>query len=170
MPTSIDTPLAAARGLRELIEAEALALEERGTLAESVVAALADAGLFRLLVPCKLGGLEATPSTILEVCEELAFADGSVGWAFAQNTTVMAYAAYLAPEFARPLAEARAAAGMFAPLGVAHRVPGGYRVSGDYAFGSGCAHADFMGGAALVMHEGEMVMTEGGLPEMRAFI
>ena len=34
---------------------------------------------------------------IVDVCEELSFADGSVGWAFAQNTTVGAYAAYLAP-------------------------------------------------------------------------
>ena len=66
-----------------------------------VVNALVDSGLFRLLVPHVYGGLESDIATIIDVCEELAFADGSVGWAFAQNTTVMAYAAYLAPEYAR---------------------------------------------------------------------
>jgi len=135
-----------------------------------VVEALCQAGLFRLLVPKALGGFEATPSTILDVCEELAFADGSVGWSFAQNTTVMAYSAYLAPEYARPLADARAAAGMFAPLGTAHKEPNGFRVSGSFPFGSGCGHAEFMGGAALEMHDGEMPPFVDDLPLLRAFI
>jgi alkylation response protein AidB-like acyl-CoA dehydrogenase len=113
--------------------------------------------------------MEADPETIIDVCEELSFADGSVGWAFAQNTTVLAYSAYVAPEYGAPLAAARAGAGMFAPLGVAHREAGGYRVSGQYPFGSGSGHADYMGGSALVMQDGEMVMN-GGLLEMRGFI
>ena len=69
----------AARDLRPLIEAEADRIEQGGTMTPPVVDALSDAGLFRLLVPEDLGGFEATPSTILDVCEELAFADGSVG-------------------------------------------------------------------------------------------
>lgn len=159
-----------ARALRELIESEADETERGATMTAPVVDALVDAGLFRLLVPRAFGGLEASPAAIIDVCEELAFADGSVGWAFAQNTTVMAYAAYLEPEYARPLAEARAAAGMFAPLGVAHRENGGFRISGSYKFGSGSGHAEFMGGAAMEMHDGEMAPFEDGLPAVRAFI
>jgi alkylation response protein AidB-like acyl-CoA dehydrogenase len=162
--------LKAARELRELIEAHAEAIEEQGTLNDAVVDALAEAGLFRLLVPQALGGFEADVRTIVEVHEEISFADGSVGWAYAQNTTVGGYAAYLAPEFARPLAGSKAGAGMFAPLGVAHEENGGYRVSGSYKFGSGSAHAEYMGGAAMVMRDGEMVPAADGLPEMRAFI
>ncbi len=124
--------LAAARKLRELIESEAELVEQSSTMTPKVVDALVEAGLFRLLVPRELGGFEADPATIIDVCEELSFADGSVGWAFAQNTTVMAYAAYLEPEHALPLARARAAAGMFAPLGVAEIDGDGYRVSGRF--------------------------------------
>lgn len=159
-----------ARSLRELIESEAERVEEKGTMTEPVVDALVDAGLFRLLVPKELGGFEAAPATIIDVCEELSFADGSVGWAFAQNTTVMAYAAYLDRELAGPLAAARAGAGMFAPIGVAQRVEGGYRVSGQYPFGSGSGHAEWMGGTAMVMEGGEMAPFVDGLPQMRAFI
>ena len=82
----------------------------------------------------------------------------------------MAYSAYLAPEFAQPLASARAAAGMFAPLGVAHKESNGFRVSGSFFFGSGCAHAEYMGGAAMEMHDGEMPPFVDDLPLLRAFI
>lgn len=136
----------------------------------AIVDALVEADLFRLYTPADLGGHEADVDTIIDVCEELAFADGSVGWSFAQNTSVLAYSAYLAPEFARPLAAARAAAGMFAPLGTAARKEGGFEVSGNYKFGSGSGHAEFMGGAAMVMVDGEMAPFIDGLPEIRGFI
>ena len=163
-------PLTAARALRELIESEAEQVEQSSTMTPKVVDALVDAGLFRLLVPEVFEGIEADPDTILDVCEELSFADGSVGWAFAQNTTVMAYAAYMDPNCALPLTRARAAAGMFAPLGVAQIEDGGFRISGSYPFGSGCGHAEFMGGSAMVMEGGEMAPFENGLPQMIAFI
>ena len=170
MSTSNQEPLEAARKLRELIESEALAVEQASTMTAPIVDALVDSGLFRLLVPKTYGGLESDVATILDVCEELAFADGSVGWSFAQNTTVMGYAAYLTPEFAAPLANARAAAGMFAPIGVAEIDAGGYRVSGKYAFGSGSGHAEFMGGAAMLTQDGEMAPFVNDRPQIRAFI
>ena len=164
-------PLKTACALRELIESEAESAEEKGTMTEPVIDALVDTGLFRLLVPKAFDGLEADPATIIDVCEELSFSDGSVGWAFAQNTTVGAYAAYLAPEFGEPLARARASAGMFAPLGVAYEEKGGYRVSGRYPFGSGSGHAEFMGGCALLMRDGQVapIGKDGKLPVI-AFI
>lgn len=168
MPTP--DPLAAARQLRGLIESEAELVEQASTMTPPVVDALVDAGLFRLLVPRQLDGFEADPATIIDVCEELSFADGSVGWAFAQNTTVGAYSAYLEPDYAVPLAAARASAGMFAPLGIAQLEDGGFRVSGSYPFGSGSGHAEFMGGSAMVMRGDEMVLGDGGLPEIRAFV
>ena len=166
-----DTDLrAAARSLRELIESEADAVNDSLGMTPPVVDALVETGLFRLLVPRTLGGLEADPSTILDVCEELSYADGSVGWAFAQNTSVLGYAAYLDPELAQPLVQSRAGAGQFAPLGVCHKEEGGFRVSGHFQFGSGCGHADFMGGAGMEMHDGQPPEFVDGLPRIRAFI
>lgn len=164
------TPLNIARNLRELIESEADRVDENLTLTRPIVDELVESGLFRLLVPQDLGGLEADPSTIIDVFEELSFADGSVGWAFAQNTTVMAYSAYLDRECGLRLAQAPAAAGMFAPLGIAHKQEKGFVVSGKYQFGSGCGHATYMGGAAVEMHDGEMPEFQDGLPLLRAFI
>jgi alkylation response protein AidB-like acyl-CoA dehydrogenase len=163
-------PRALARGLRELIESEASAIEAASTLTQPVVDALCDTGLFGLLMPREFGGMEENPSGILDVCEELSFADGSTGWAFAQNTTVMAYSAYLSPDCGKQLAAARSAAGMFAPLGSANKVEGGFQVSGQYKFGSGSGHAEYMGGAALEMHDGAMPEFEDGLPLIRAYI
>lgn len=160
----------AARELRGLIEAEADRVEQSRTMTPPIVDALYDSGLFRLLVPEALGGFEANASTVLDVCEELSYADGSVGWSYAQNTTVLAYSAYMAPAYAQPLASARAAAGMFAPLGTAHKEADGFRVSGSFLFGSGCGHAEFMGGAGLEMHDGEMAPFVDDLPILRAFI
>lgn len=164
------SPLDIARNLRELIESEADRVDQNLTMTQPIVDALVESGLFRLLVPRDLGGLEADPSTIIDVFEELSFADGSVGWAFAQNTTVMAYSAYLDRECGLRLAKAPAAAGMFAPLGVAHKEEKGFKVSGKYQFGSGCGHATYIGGAAVEMHDGEMPGFEDGLPLLRAFI
>lgn len=168
--TTETTPLEAARALRGLIESEAEAIDRATTMTKPVVDALSESGLFGLLAPRAFGGMESDVETIMDVCEELSFADGSVGWSYAQNTTVAAYSAYMAPGFGEPLARARASAGMFAPLGVANVEEGGYRVSGNYQFGSGCGHADYMGGAGLVMQDGQMAPSDGPLPRIIAFI
>jgi alkylation response protein AidB-like acyl-CoA dehydrogenase len=161
--------LTAAQNMRGLIESEADAIEANSAMSEPVVAALAEAGLFRLMVPKVLGGFEADIATIIDVSEAIAYADGSVGWGYCQNCTVMAYSAYLDADHGQQVASSRAAGGMFAPLGTAEKVDGGYRVSGNYLFGSGSGHAQYMGGAALVMENGEMIF-DGELPEMISYI
>jgi alkylation response protein AidB-like acyl-CoA dehydrogenase len=123
-----------------------------------------------LTTPSDFGGAEAGPRTILDVCEEVSFADGSVGWAYAQNITVGAYGAYVAPEFGQALADARTAAGMFAPVGTAIPEDGGYRVQGNYKFGSGSGHSDFIGGAAMVLKDGVPFPFENGAPPILAYV
>ncbi|MEH6581268.1 MAG: acyl-CoA dehydrogenase family protein [Halioglobus sp.] len=164
------TPLELARALRDLIESESDAIEKEGTMTAPVVDALDKSGLFRLLVPKAYGGMEADVDTIFAVAEELSYADGSVGWSFSQNTTCMALAAYLAPDQAQRLSDSRAAAGMFAPLGMAEKTGDTYKISGNYAFGSGSGHADYIGGGALVMENGEMVMGAKGIPVILGYM
>ena len=62
---SATDPLTAARELRSLIESEAERVEQSSTMTPPVVDALAAAGLFCLLVPRELGGIEADPDTNL---------------------------------------------------------------------------------------------------------
>lgn len=163
-------PLELARELRDLIEAESDNIEKEGAMTAPVVDALDKSGLFRLLVPKVYGGMEADVETIVAVGEELSYADASVGWSWSQNTTCMALAAYLAPEHAQALSGGRAAAGMFAPLGMAEKEGDSYKVSGNYAFGSGSGHADFMGGGALVMDNGEMLMGANDIPVILGYM
>ena len=63
-------PLAAAKALRPLIEAEADACDRGLTLTKPVLDAFTEANLWHLLVPKEFGGLEAGTDTVLDVFEE----------------------------------------------------------------------------------------------------
>lgn len=158
--------------LRELIEANAEEAEALCTMPDPVVDAIEKSGLFHMSTPRQLGGLEADMETVQAVCEAVSFADGATGWAFTQNTITGAYLAYIEPEAGKVFAAMRAGAGHFAPLGVAHEEPGGYRVSGNWQFASGSGHAEFIGGAALIMRDGEVAAMgeEGKLPVVGFFV
>jgi len=162
----------AALDLRELIESEADAIEANCTMSKPVVDAIEMTGLFRLSTPKEIGGLEADVETIQAVCEAMAFADGSTGWAFTQNTITGAYLSYIDPEYAKTFAAMRTGAGHFAPLGVAHEERGGFRVSGNWQFASGSGHAEFIGGGAVVMRDGAPVPIgeDGRLPLIGFFV
>jgi alkylation response protein AidB-like acyl-CoA dehydrogenase len=159
-----------ARALRPLVESEAEAVEEASTMTPKVVDALHESGLFKLTTPERFGGAEAHTDTLFDVCEELAHADGSVCWAYAQNITVGAYAAYVSEEFGERFATGGTAAGMFAPMGVATPEEGGYRIQGSYRFGSGSGHADYIGGGAMVMRDGQPVPLPGHGTPILAFV
>ncbi|QUR67355.1 hypothetical protein [Mycobacterium spongiae] len=143
-------PIAAARSLQPLIESETADESRNDSMTPAIVAAIDEARLFHLAVPADLGGAEAPVETILAATEALAFADGSVGWCYAQNITVMSFSAYLARNFADEVAGATAAAGMFAPIGKASLADPDFMVEGRYPFGSGSSYADHIGGAVFV--------------------
>jgi alkylation response protein AidB-like acyl-CoA dehydrogenase len=169
MPDS--TLVNSALALGELIESQADEAETSCTMTQAVVDAIEETGLFRLSTPKELGGLEADVDTVAAICEAISFADGATGWAFAQNTITGAYLSYIDPQSARPFAATRAGAGHFAPLGIANEVDGGYQVSGNWQFASGSGHAEFMGGGAIIMRDGEVASMEGGkLPVIGFFV
>jgi indole-3-acetate monooxygenase len=138
-----------ARRLVPLIEAAADRIEAERQLPDPVLAALFDAGLFRLLLPRALGGAEVDPMTFTEVMEMLAAVDASTAWCLCQASGCSMVAAYLHRDVAArifgrdprallawgPGPEARAVA-----------VEGGYRVTGTWQFASGARHATWLGG------------------------
>ena len=164
------------RKLTPLIEGAADRTEELGTMPDDVVEALADAGLFWILVPEELGGSEADIVTALAVFEELARADGSVGWSLMANATSSCFAAiYTGDEaaeamFAAPVRSGGRPgihAGMFGPIGTLTVDDGGVRVDGNYSFGSGCGHADWFAAGGMVDGGDGPAVDEYGLPDMR---
>lgn len=165
--------LSVARGLRPLVEKEAEATDREGTLSARLVEAFAESGLNHLQVPRELGGLEADVDTVLDVLEELASQDGSVGWTFMANANSTAMCAMLDPTIAKEMLSGGSGivcAGQLASRGKAHRSDGGYQVRGRFQFGSGIAHASWVGGGALILDaDGNRELDDAGIPKVLAF-
>ncbi|MFB9743019.1 acyl-CoA dehydrogenase family protein [Pseudonocardia sulfidoxydans] len=164
-PTAEDSVdyVARARSIKPIIDAEAETMEAGATITKPVVDALAENELFWVLVPREYGGGGQGIVNSLKVVEELARADGSVGWAFMANAFSTGVAVGFFPEDgAREMyagADKAVTAGMILPTGTGKRVDGGYEVTGTYGFGSGSHHASWIGA-------GFVVLGDDGNPEM----
>ena len=165
-------PGAAARGLAPLAREAALEAERGRRLPRPLVEAIAEAGLFRMLVPRELGGGEATPAQLIDAVEALAHGDGAAGWCLAVAATSGMLAAYLPEEgadevFGEP---SGIAGGVFAPKGRAVAEADGLRASGRWQFASGCEHCDWLMGGCLVERDGELEKLESGAPDIRLLL
>ncbi len=162
--------LARVRTLAPLIAGSADEIERNRRLPAALVAALKEADLFRMLLPHAFGGAELDPPSFVQVIEAIAKLDASTAWILCQTSVAATIAARLRPETARemwrdphsilawgPSTDSRAVA-----------VAGGYRVSGTFAFASGCWYATWLGGDCTVCEPDGMVRrTESGKPETR---
>jgi alkylation response protein AidB-like acyl-CoA dehydrogenase len=164
-----------ARRLRPLFDKMGPVNEKKGELSEEVVEAMHQAGFFGMWTPRELGGFELNATDGLELFEEVAYADGSTGWVLmAAALSTCTAGAYLDEEHARRVFSGKrfpVIAGQGSPGGRARRVPGGFRLSGNWSYGSGVKHADYIHSGALVLDEGGApVIGSNGLPEARIFI
>ncbi|TMA34167.1 MAG: hypothetical protein E6J87_07865 [Deltaproteobacteria bacterium] len=108
--TVLPDALRAAKSLRPILEAQADATDGDLTLTKPCIEALTQTNLFHVMVPKELGGLEADTDTVIDVFEELAHQDGSIGWTHMANASATAYCAFLDPQAARERASSRRAA------------------------------------------------------------
>jgi len=164
-----DDILANARALKPFIRARADAIESARQLPPDVVTRLRQAGVFRMNMPRTWGGPEMTPMQQVEVIEELSQADGSVGWCTMIGADSGLYSAYLDDSVAREMYPRldMIQAGWVYPVGQAHRVPGGYEVSGSWMFGSGCTHCDWLAAGCTVHASGKLALGPDGRPQWR---
>jgi alkylation response protein AidB-like acyl-CoA dehydrogenase len=108
------------------------------------IAAMRQAGLFRILQPSRLGGAERDMRTMHEVVRLLATASSSASWVL---MVVLAHTWMLGMFDERAQDEIAAddpdtiIAGSLAPTARAVPVPGGWRLTGTWPFASGCDHA-----------------------------
>jgi alkylation response protein AidB-like acyl-CoA dehydrogenase len=166
-------PLARARDLAETISAAADETERRRRLPTPLVDRLHEARLFRMLYPRSVGGDEVEPGLYVLAVEDLARADGSVGWCVSIANSIGLFAPYLALEQAREVfGDPRATCAWGPPndcQGVA--VPGGYRVTGRWDFASGCRHASWMGAHGTVVEpDGSLRLNRFGRPTIRTWL
>lgn len=137
--------IGAARSIAAVVAAGRPWGEQHARLAPEVVAALGEAGMFRLVAPREVGGWEASPPTQLAVYEELGAADPSAAWCVSNAGVAGRVAAYLDDDARAVVFADPAASYAFSNLvaGTAVPVDGGYRVSGRWSVVSGAAHADW---------------------------
>ena len=86
--------IAAAQALAPQIQDATSARRER-RLPLPLVNAMADAGLFRMLVPTPLGGSEVDVATMIRVIEAVSTVDGSAGWCVMAASSTAVISAYL---------------------------------------------------------------------------
>src|SRR5271157_583507 len=166
-------PLTKARELADAIAAAADEIERLRRLPQSIVEQLHETRVFRMLYPRSVGGDEVEPGIYVLAVEELARADGSVGWCASIANSIGLFAPYLGPEAARRVfGDARATCAWGPPnecQGAA--VTGGYRVTGRWDFASGCRHASWMGAHGTVVEpDGSLRLNRFGRPTIRTWL
>ena len=141
-------PLSEARAIGSLLREEAPKTEALGQLTPVVVEALHARGLYRTLLPRSLNGSFVGLETFVKIMETLAAADASTAWCVGQASGCSMAAAYVDAPVAKSIwgDDPRGVlAWGFLIEGRAKVVPGGYQVTGKWAFGSGGHHASWMG-------------------------
>ena len=170
--------LASAEAMLPEITEAADAIDEARRVPGWLADRLAAAGFFHLLTGREHGGMAADPVTAARVIETLSTASPSVGWVTMILATASFWTVRMVPESVRReiFAEVQPGeiqptviAGTLVPHGRALRVDGGWRVSGQWPFASGCHHATWMPTAAW-LHDGNGPVTdENGAPQWRVF-
>jgi len=158
--------------LAPMLAAAGEAIDIERELPAPVIAAMVDAGLFRLLMPRSLGGAELLPAHYVPIIEALARIDASTGWCVNQNSGCSMTAAYLASEVARDIFGGPRGILAWGPgPGEARVAPGGYRVTAKWAFASGSHHATWLGCHVPVIEaDGKPRCNSDGSPVVRTML
>jgi alkylation response protein AidB-like acyl-CoA dehydrogenase len=128
-----------------LLKSHALWSEQNRRLHEETVEALAEAGVFRMRVPARYGGLESSSRTVIDVLGEVAKGDGSAAWV-AQTCAITSWMASLLPDavqdeiFADP---GTRLCGTLSPTGMCVPTDGGMVLTGKWGFISGALHSQW---------------------------
>jgi alkylation response protein AidB-like acyl-CoA dehydrogenase len=122
-----------------------------------------------MTMPRSMGGPEVDPITQLDIVEEVSRADGSAGWVVMIGSDGGFYASHLERPVAERIYADRDAitASVLVPRGRALRVAGGYRVTGQWPFGSSSLHADWFVGGCIVCDEQGPLAGPNGHPQVR---
>ena len=158
--------LDAVAGLAPVIAARAGEIEAARRLPPDLVAELTAAGCFGMLLPPTHGGAGVDLATSMRVYEELSRADASVAWTVAIGAGCWLDLVGLPRSTFDGLFANRPDVkfgGAINPAGVAMPADGGYRVTGRWAFVSGCEHCDWIYGNCIE----EGATGNGGMPPLR---
>jgi len=153
--------------IRPVIERTRDVGETDSNLPREAIDAMRAAGIFRAWTPKAFGGLELDPLPALKLVEDISVIDASAGWVAGNSIGLIFLMQSLPDAGVRRILGGHPdtiAAGAGFPLGTAEVVPGGYRVSGQHAFGTGSKWADWFSALNIVMENGEPRTYPDGSP------
>ena len=161
-------------GMLPAIRAAAAEIDAQRTLPEWLVRQLADAGVFSMLLGKENGGLERDPVTTAKVIETISSANASVGW-IAMIFSIIPYwvAAYLEDGVGREIFRGDTPllfGGTQVPHGRAVKTDGGWRLTGQWPFASGCDHANWLSTGSWMYDVEEPILEKTGAPMWRLFM
>ena len=142
--------VAQARNLQGLIRQHAQHGEDDRRVAQPVIDALQEAGLFHISIPKRLGGQGANFRTFIDAIAEIGEADGGTAWAAALLNVCTWFATLFSEQAQQEVFGANPGTrvcGIFTPPQISERTfegaEGGVRVTGEWGYASGSAHADW---------------------------
>jgi alkylation response protein AidB-like acyl-CoA dehydrogenase len=152
------------RDIADLIKANAGTSEAQRRVSQETIDALKSAGAFRIATPRRYGGLETSLRDMMDVSALNAESDGGASWVVTLSN-INAWVGGLNGGQAADEVWAQGPdsiiGGVVAPSGTARAVPGGYQVSGSWAYSSASLHADWAGGGVYVLDEAGEVVDQG---------
>ena len=171
-PKDVEGFLRAARDLTPAIRAVRDDIDRERTLPAPLVKQLAEAGFFSIWLARSLGGPELTTLDFLRIIEELSRADGAVGWCAMVSAGYSRLSGYLSDAVARQIFGdgSTIVAGTINPTGKAAVVPGGFRVGGNWNFGSFIQHSTWTVGSSVIFENGAPRRGPDGAPDMRLML
>lgn len=161
------------RALEPVVRGRIEEMEQQRRIPADLARTMASTGIYRMLRPRNIGGLECEPSVYLEAVEAFAIADASVGWCAMIGSTSGIYSAYLPAEIARGVygeGDEVITGGVFAPMGKAVADGNDYIVNGHWRWASGSWNCQWLNGGCVVVENGATRMLPNGTPEVRAMM
>jgi alkylation response protein AidB-like acyl-CoA dehydrogenase len=136
-----------ARELKPLLRDMEEDMEKGRRLPEALRRAFLDAGFYSMWVPRSCGGLEVDPITYFNVIEEISSVSGSAGWNLMLGSSYGIFSGAIPPSVAATVfrdPDCILAGQISGMSGRAVAVPGGYRINGRWAFGSGILQSTYV--------------------------
>jgi 3-hydroxy-9,10-secoandrosta-1,3,5(10)-triene-9,17-dione monooxygenase len=158
---TIDGLLERIAAIRPILEKNARQTEDDRRVVDENIAALQEAGAFRITVPKRYGGWQADIRTQLEVSREVAKGCGSTAWVTALMNVCSFFVGLMNEQAQNDVwgadPEARIA-GVFNPTAQTRKVDGGIIVTGAWSWASGSYHADWsFVGVPITNDDGEFL-------------
>ena len=147
------------------VRAQAERTEGNRQVPAEAIARLRDAGLFRVMTPAIYGGYEYGFDALVKVAAPIGAACGSTGWVFSLGI-VHQWLAAMFPKQAQDEFWSDPAAllfGSYPPVGKVVPADGGYRLSGNWSFTSGCDHAQWLVLGGMIPPGGEGAAADTGV-------